>query len=220
MRLSRAANLPLTAISGNRLLRTCGGGSRGFLLQLKSSPEVVAGYYSLGAASIEKRKLPVELAKRLPHYPVPAAILGRLAVDRKHHGLGLGEGLLLDAIRRVVHASDSIAIYALMVDVKKRTHPDILRTLWFPFFYQQGVCRISCLAVSWQAESGISTRLRATGHVCWLVLECLLIRLVPARKFAQPLLAARIPVYNIPILGVWSPICYNDATVLILSNRN
>ncbi len=43
--------------------------------------ERIAGYYSLSAASFEKRDLPAALAKRLPHYPVPAAVLGRLAVD-------------------------------------------------------------------------------------------------------------------------------------------
>jgi hypothetical protein len=44
------------------------------------SPERIAGYYSLSAASFDKAELPIELAKRLPRYPVPAAGLGRLAV--------------------------------------------------------------------------------------------------------------------------------------------
>jgi hypothetical protein len=45
------------------------------------APGKIAGYYSLRAASFGKDELPPALAKRLPHYPVPAAILGRLAVD-------------------------------------------------------------------------------------------------------------------------------------------
>ena len=82
------------------------------------APEKIAGYYSLSAASFEKDELPPALAKRLPHYPVPAAVLGRLAINRPHQGRGLGEMLLLDAIRRVVLASRIIAVYAIIVDAK------------------------------------------------------------------------------------------------------
>ena len=82
------------------------------------APEDIAGYYSLSAASFEKDELPPALAKRLPHYPVPAAVLGRLAIDRNHQGRGLSEMLLLDAIRRVVRASATIAVYAIIVDAK------------------------------------------------------------------------------------------------------
>jgi GNAT superfamily N-acetyltransferase len=82
------------------------------------APKTIAGYYSLSAASFEKDELPTALAKRLPHYPVPAAVLGRLATDREQQGRGLGETLLLDAIRRVVRASTTIAVYAIIVDAK------------------------------------------------------------------------------------------------------
>jgi len=82
------------------------------------APGKIAGYYSLSAASFEKDELPPALAKRLPHYPVPAAVLGRLAVDRAQQGRGLGEMLLLDAIRRVVRASTTIAVHAIVVDAK------------------------------------------------------------------------------------------------------
>jgi ribosomal protein S18 acetylase RimI-like enzyme len=81
-------------------------------------PGQIAGYYSISAASFQKDQLPPNLAKRLPHYPVPAAVLGRLAVDRRQQGRGLGEMLLLDAIRRIVRASATIAVYAIIVDAK------------------------------------------------------------------------------------------------------
>ncbi len=83
-----------------------------------NAPGKIAGYYSLSAASFEKDELPPALAKRLPHYPVPAAVLGRLAIDREQQGRGLGETLLLDAIRRVVRASTTIAVYAIIADAK------------------------------------------------------------------------------------------------------
>ena len=82
------------------------------------TPDEVAGYYTLSAASFEKDELPADIAKRLPHYPVPAVVIGRLAVSRTFQGRGLGETLLLDAIRRVVRAGATIAAYAVVVDAK------------------------------------------------------------------------------------------------------
>ncbi len=84
---------------------------------LGENPETIAGYYTLSAASFEKEEMPPKLAKRLPHYPVPAAVLGRLAVARSCQGSGLGEALLIDAAKRVVYASDTIGVYAIIVDV-------------------------------------------------------------------------------------------------------
>lgn len=111
---------------------------------LGDAPGKIVGYYSLSAASFEKEELPPALAKRLPHYPVPAAILGRLAVDRTCQGQGLGEILLLDAIRRVVRASATLMVYAVIVDTKNdravafyerygfRTFASIQRRLFLP----------------------------------------------------------------------------------------
>ena len=104
----------------------------------------IIGYYTLSAASFEKDRLPAELAQRLPHYPVPAVVIGRLAIDRGHQGRGLGEFLLLDAIRRVVRAGDAIGVYAVVVDAKSdsavafyerygfRAFPSTARRLFLP----------------------------------------------------------------------------------------
>ncbi|MEK7244686.1 MAG: GNAT family N-acetyltransferase [Pseudomonadota bacterium] len=108
------------------------------------APERIAGYYSLSATSFDRADLPTELAKRLPRYPVPAALLGRLAVDRAYQGHGLGESLLLDAARRVLRASAAIAVHAIVVETKNarprafyerygfRTFPDSPRRLFLP----------------------------------------------------------------------------------------
>ncbi|MGH6942736.1 MAG: GNAT family N-acetyltransferase [Geminicoccaceae bacterium] len=78
----------------------------------------IAGYYTLSAASFSRRQLPEALARRLPHYPVPAAILGRLAIDRRCQGRGLGTLMLADAVKRVLRASETLAIHAIIVDAK------------------------------------------------------------------------------------------------------
>lgn len=50
----------------------------------------VIGYYTLAAATIEAEKLPSKYAKRLPRYPIPAALLGKLAVDKNWKSRGSG----------------------------------------------------------------------------------------------------------------------------------
>lgn len=79
---------------------------------------IVRGYYTLSAASFAKDNLPVNLAKKLPFYPVPAAIIGRLAVDQTCQGKKLGRYLLMDAFNRILQASNWIAVNAIIVDAK------------------------------------------------------------------------------------------------------
>ena len=78
----------------------------------------ILGYNSLNAGSIEKDALPERIAHRLPHYPVPVAVLGRLAVASEHQGSGLGPILLANACKRVIQASGEVAMMAIVVDAK------------------------------------------------------------------------------------------------------
>ena len=62
---------------------------------------VIVGYYTLSAFSINLPGLPADQIKKLPRYPVvPATLLGRLAVDLGYRGRRLGEFLLMDALAR------------------------------------------------------------------------------------------------------------------------
>ena len=80
----------------------------------------VAGYYTLASASVFLNDLSPALIKKLPRYPsIPAVRLGRLAVDQRFQGHGLGAALLADALRRAVMAE--IAAYAMLVDAKDET---------------------------------------------------------------------------------------------------
>ena len=77
----------------------------------------IAGLYTLAATGIALDKLPDDIARCLPRYPVvPAGLLGRLAVSTACRGRGIGTSLLADAIRRVA-AADLLA-FALIVDAK------------------------------------------------------------------------------------------------------
>jgi GNAT superfamily N-acetyltransferase len=79
----------------------------------------VLGYYALSALSIDVGAWPADVARKLPRYPViPATLLGRLAVDQSRRGKGMGEHLLMDALRRALAASREVASVALVVDGK------------------------------------------------------------------------------------------------------
>jgi ribosomal protein S18 acetylase RimI-like enzyme len=77
----------------------------------------IAAYYTLSSASIPMVDLPPEETKSLPRYPtVPAIRIGRLAVDRRFQGRGLGAALLADAAHRGMQTD--IAAFTLLVDAK------------------------------------------------------------------------------------------------------
>lgn len=85
---------------------------------LGSSESEIAGYHMLGAAALRRGDLSPELAKRLSRYPLPAPVLGRLAVNSSYHGQGLGEHLLIDALHRVMDASSALSVCAVIVDAE------------------------------------------------------------------------------------------------------
>ena len=79
----------------------------------------VAGYYTLSATSIELAKLPEELTRKLPRYPnLPATLLGRLARDLAFKGQGVGNLLMVDALKRAYESSSVIGSVAVLVDPK------------------------------------------------------------------------------------------------------
>ncbi len=90
--------------------------SRIFVAALPGNPKDVMGYYSLSTLSIELSQLPEKLARKLPKHPVPAALIGRLAVSKNAQGCGIGKMMLVDAVKRTLSVSDQIAIYAIVVD--------------------------------------------------------------------------------------------------------
>src|SRR5262245_44057028 len=66
------------------------GIGRAFVLRRAESdpPElpVVLGFYTLSMASAESAQVAVAITERLPRYPIPVALIGRLAVDGRAQG--------------------------------------------------------------------------------------------------------------------------------------
>ncbi len=79
----------------------------------------VLGFYTLSAGSIQFASLPAGIQKKLPRYPVPVALLGRLAVDATMKGKGIGKALLQDALLRVASiAKRDLGMVAVVVEAK------------------------------------------------------------------------------------------------------
>ncbi|MFM2316289.1 MAG: hypothetical protein RLZZ155_621 [Bacteroidota bacterium] len=76
------------------------------------------GYYTLSSYSIDADAIPNSLKVNAPsnYSKLPATLLGRLAIDLKFQGKGLGEFVLMNALERALDASTKIASVALIVD--------------------------------------------------------------------------------------------------------
>jgi GNAT superfamily N-acetyltransferase len=86
-----------------------------FVLVLPNA--AIGGYYTLSATGVNLVELPAQITRKLPRYPlVPATLLGRLAVDRRHQRKGYGRFLVADALFRSVRSE--IASFAVIVDAK------------------------------------------------------------------------------------------------------
>lgn len=74
----------------------------------------VIGFYSLAAGSVALAEA-ASAIKRNSVDPVPVVVLGRLAVDLKYRGLGLGADLLRDAVLRSIRIAEDVGVRALLV---------------------------------------------------------------------------------------------------------
>ena len=74
----------------------------------------VAGFYSLAASAVERRRVSSRVGRGMPE-PIPVILLGQLAVDTGYRGRRLGTDLLIDAARRAVAAAEVIGARAIVV---------------------------------------------------------------------------------------------------------
>jgi GNAT superfamily N-acetyltransferase len=76
---------------------------------------VVVGYYALSTGSIASVSAPGRVRRNMPD-PIPVVLLGRLAIDRRWQGRGLGQALLRDAILRTIQVAEIAGIRAIAVN--------------------------------------------------------------------------------------------------------
>ena len=91
--------------------------TRTFVLEDQGCTERVIGYYSLTMTLIDLTALPVKLQKKHPRAS-SAGLIARLAVDQGYQGQGYGEWLLVDALQKLLMASETVAFPLVVVDAK------------------------------------------------------------------------------------------------------
>lgn len=85
--------------------------------QVNENSEAV-GYYVASMAEVSFLSFPEEIRKRVPKYPIPAMRIGRLAIDVRFRGKGLGERLLMDALKRASGLYEQTGIFVVVVDAR------------------------------------------------------------------------------------------------------
>lgn len=78
----------------------------------------IKGYYTLANNSIPLDDVPSAFKKKLPksYSSIPTTLLGRLAIDIRFQGQGIGKYLLIDALKRSSDLADVIGSYAQIVE--------------------------------------------------------------------------------------------------------
>jgi GNAT superfamily N-acetyltransferase len=91
------------------------GISKTFVATLEENPTQICGYYALTLAELDGQHLPQAWRKKMPRR-IPGVRLGRLAVDARYQGKGLGALLLVDALSRAARIHREAGGIGLFVD--------------------------------------------------------------------------------------------------------
>lgn len=109
------------------------GSARVFVTTLEDGQTVV-GYNALAAAQVAPEDATARALEGQPRArPVPAILLARLAVDRKHQRSGLGRSLLQDVLLRCLEASEAIGARVLLVHAKH----DAAKTWYLQYGFEE-----------------------------------------------------------------------------------
>lgn len=91
--------------------------SRTFVLEDKNQSSHIIGYYTLTMCPIDLAALPVNLQKKHKNAH-SAGLIARLAVDKRYFKQGFGEWLLIDALKKLLLASETVGFPLVVVDAK------------------------------------------------------------------------------------------------------
>ena len=91
--------------------------TRTFVLEGMHNPESIIGYYTLTMTTLDLSLLPQKLQKQHKNAQ-SSGLIARLAVDKHYAKQGFGEWLLIDALRKLLTASEAVAFPLVIVDAK------------------------------------------------------------------------------------------------------
>jgi GNAT superfamily N-acetyltransferase len=108
--------LPLDDFLKQQAIKNEGKASRTYVVAAQSGEDAgkVVAYYTLAAGAVNRDDAPGWAKRNMPN-PLPVVVLGRLAVDSRHQGKGLGKHLMREAMQRTLEAARHIGARALVV---------------------------------------------------------------------------------------------------------
>lgn len=109
------ADVALNEWLQRRALRNQGdGSSRTWVV---TDGATVVAYYASSTAALARQEAPGRIRRNQPH-PLPAMLLGRLAVDRDHQGQGLAAALLKHFLLKALEVSQLTGLRLVLVHAK------------------------------------------------------------------------------------------------------
>jgi GNAT superfamily N-acetyltransferase len=88
------------------------------LFVMVSAEQALIGFYAINAHTVDYCDLPKPFARARPgHGSIPAAFIAMIGRDQRYSGAGFGGDLLVDALRRIAQAADSLGIAVVLLDV-------------------------------------------------------------------------------------------------------
>lgn len=91
--------------------------ARTFVLTNASNDREIIGFYTLTMSTLNLSALPESLQKKHRNAR-SAGLIARLAVDKQFAKQGYGEWLLIDALHRLLDASETVGFPLVLVDAK------------------------------------------------------------------------------------------------------
>ena len=103
-----------------------------FVIVAKDDPKTVLAYYTLSSRELKLAQLPDGIAKKAGKYGhIGVTLLGRIAVDEKYKGTGLGALTLMNALDKSLVASQDVASWAVFVEAIDSTAANFYRKYGF-----------------------------------------------------------------------------------------
>ncbi|TYC63965.1 GNAT family N-acetyltransferase [Rhodobacterales bacterium] len=85
---------------------------------LLDADEQLLGFYAVNAHTVAYSELPKKYARSRPrHGYIPAAFISMIGVDQRYQRNGLGGILLVEALKNLARASDSLGIAVVLLDI-------------------------------------------------------------------------------------------------------
>lgn len=90
--------------------------ARSAIVYLAYSDERVVGYFALSAGSVDPTLAGSRTRRGMPRYPIPAVLLGRMAVIEEARGQGVGRELVQQVAAITLEVARLVAVRVLVVD--------------------------------------------------------------------------------------------------------